>query len=130
MFPNPGSAIGLHKQYSFVPIATNVFKTIVPPNEDVALLHVNRTDPVKVIDTCGRESITIVLNPLGIKRFIKGDLCLLVKANGGPSYIPLQPVACFAELAKKVFAENTHRKSLAVIEQALLTIFDESSLPS
>jgi hypothetical protein len=64
VFPNSGAAIGLHKEHAFILQEKNVYRSVSTPGNDTQLLHINRIDPVKVVDKGLRESITIVFEPL------------------------------------------------------------------
>src|SRR6266536_151309 len=77
VFPNSGAAIGLHKEHDFMLQEKNVYRAVTIPGHDTQLLHINRIDPVKVIDKGLRESITIVFDPLGVNHFIREDLAEL-----------------------------------------------------
>src|SRR5215212_10025429 len=80
VFPNPGAAIGLHKEHGFLRKEQNVFEGI-QQSRSTQLLHVNRIDPVQVIDEGVRESITIVFRPMGVNYFIRDDLDALIIKN-------------------------------------------------
>jgi AraC-like DNA-binding protein len=119
VFPNPGSAIGLQKEHSFISTDQNVYGVVDMPGEYTALLHVNRMDPVKVIDHGCRAGVTIVFHPLGICHFIPKALSELVEAHGGdPSYIPMSDI--FPGFAKEVFSRTSNVSKLEFIEQYLL----------
>ena len=122
VFPNPGAAIALHRNHTFIQEDKNIFKTKDSP-ESVQLLHTNRIDPVKVIDEGEKETITIVFKPLGVNHFLKEDLSDLVKAAGGAhSYIDLSPYG-FADFANQVFRLTGTENQLRYIEDFLRQLF-------
>ena len=126
-FPNPGSAIGLHKEHGFIFKEKNTYQAINLPGEDIQLLHLNRVDPVKVIDKGKREAITIVFKPFGINHFIPGNLSDLMAANNNdPSFI--NPVS-FSGFAKKVFSEKLNERKSEMIEQYLSNKLRELDIP-
>ena len=128
VFPNSGAAVALHKEHGFIFQEKNVYRSVNMPGNDTQLLHINRIDPVKVIDKGLRESITIVFNPLGVNHFIRGDLAELVKANNGdPSFITRLPF--FNGFAKMVFAENSIGSMLMQVEKFLLSKLTEINIP-
>ena len=128
VFPNPGTAIALYSDLIFEPFGKNTYRSVRVPGNFSQLLHINRIDPVKVIDKGLRESITIVFNPLGVNHFIRGDLAELVKANNGdPSFITRLPF--FNGFAKMVFAENSIGSMLLHVEKFLLSKLTEINIP-
>lgn len=128
VFPNPGSGVGLHKQHGFVSHEKNIYQSVGTPGNDSELLHINRIDPVKVIDNGIREVITIVFQPLGVNKFIQGNLSDYVKNhNNDPSFIAGVP--SLKEFAKMVFAKNSIEEQGVVIEKFLLNIFREVHIP-
>jgi AraC-like DNA-binding protein len=127
VFPNPGSAIGLHKEHGFISTEKNTYQTINLPGEHIELLHLNRVDPVKVIDKGKREVITIVFKPFGVNHFIRQNLSdLKASNNNDPSFINFVP---FKDFAKKVFAEKSHEGQLEVIEEYLADKLREIKIP-
>jgi AraC-like DNA-binding protein len=127
VFPNPGSAIALHKEHGFISTEKNTYQTVNLPNQHVPLLHLNRVDPVKVIDKGKREVITIVFKPFGVNHFIGENLSDLVADNhNDPSFIKL---ASFNDFAKKVFAEKSHERQSEVIEEYLSGKITEIKIP-
>lgn len=128
VFPNPGTAIALHKKHSFNQDHKNIFRTI-DTTESTQLLHTNRIDPVRVIDQGEKESITIVFHPLGINHFINETLEELVTIAGGEhSYINISPYS-FSGFAASVFGQATLEKQLLRIEEYLLARFHEKPIP-
>ncbi|HYK43601.1 MAG TPA: AraC family transcriptional regulator, partial [Parafilimonas sp.] len=94
------------------------------------LLHINRIDPVKVIDTARTPNITIVFYPPGVNHYIPGHLCDLVKKNDGdPSYIPLEKFFPFDGFSKKVFSLKTRREQLSFMEEYLLKKYCGMEMP-
>jgi AraC-like DNA-binding protein len=128
VFPNPGSAIGLHKEHGFISTEKNTYQTINLPGQHIQLLHLNRVDPVKVSDKGKREVITIVFKSFGVNHFIHPEnLSDLVAGNhNDPSFINL---VSFKDFAKKVFAEKSHEGQLEVIEEYLADKLREIKIP-
>lgn len=128
VFPNPGAAIGLHKEHHFIPREKNVYRATNTPGRNIQLLHVNRIDPVKVIDKGKREAITIVFEPLGVNHFIPGNLSELVKVNNDdPSFITFLPF--FNGFADNVFNENSIESQLQQVEAFLLGKIRDVNIP-
>jgi AraC-like DNA-binding protein len=120
IFPNAGTAIGLNKDHKFISTEKNTYSTIETPGHHAVLLHINRIDPVRIIDHGKREVITIVFHPFGINHFIRQNLSDLVDANNGdPSFISLVNFS-FADFAKNVFEAATITERLQRIEAFLL----------
>src|SRR5688572_27223041 len=119
VFPNPGSAIGLHKKHGFLKKEKNVYQ-VVDAGTDTQLLHINRIDPVKVIDEGQRETVTIVFHPLGINHFIREHLSDLIIANDNDaSYIDISALT-FSGFSSLVFESSTREAKITVIEEYLL----------
>ena len=129
VFPNPGTAIALYSNLVFEPFGKNTHRSVKAPGNFSQLLHVNRIDPVKVIDTARTENITIVFYPLGVNHYIPGYLCDLVKKNGDPSYIPLEQFFPSDGFSKKVFSLGSRPHQLSFIEEYLLQKYCGMEMP-
>ena len=128
VFPNPGSAIALHKEHGFISKEQNTYQTINLPGRDIQLLHINRIDPVRVIDKGKREVITIVFKPFGVNYFILPENLSDLKAtnNNDPSFINL---TSFKDFANKVFSERSYERQSEVIEEYLSKKMREIKIP-
>jgi len=130
VFPNPGTAIALYRDLVFQPFGKNTHRSLKAPGNFSQLLHINRIDPVKVIDTARTPNITIVFYPPGVNHYIPGHLCDLVKKNDGdPSYIPLEKFFPFDGFSKKVFSLKTRREQLSFMEEYLLQKYCGMEMP-
>lgn len=128
VFPNPGAAVALHKNYGFIQDHQNVFRAIDAP-ASTQLLHTNRIDPVKVIVEGKRETITIVFGPLGVNHFFNETLDDLLESAGGEhSYIDITPYS-FSGFADSVFNQPTLERQLSQIEEFLLARLHEKEFP-
>jgi AraC-like DNA-binding protein len=128
VFPNPGSAIALHKKHIFLQKEKNVFRSF-QTEADSQLLHINRIDPVHVIDEGRKTSITIVFHPLGVNHFFPGSLSEIITAAGNEySYIDINRYS-FSGLADLVFQKTDTAEQLELIERFLVKKFQEKEIP-
>lgn len=119
VLPNPGAAIALHREHTFVSVEKNVYQAVSTPGQHSTLVHINRIDPVKICDAGSRESITIVFEPLGINHFIPHSLSHLVKSNSNErSYISQLPF--LRGFAEAIFSEFSPESRIQRIEKFLL----------
>jgi AraC-like DNA-binding protein len=130
VFPNPGAAIALYCDTRFECSEKNTYKSVPTPGLFMQLLHINRIDPVKVIDIARKKNITIVFNPLGINYYIWGNLSNLVKSNrGDPSYIPLEQFFSFDGFSQNVFSIRSRKEQLTFIEDYLFKKYSGVEIP-
>ena len=130
VFPNPGAAIALYRDLRFECFGKNTYRSVKTPGSFLQLLHINRIDPVKVIDTARSENITIVFNPLGVNHYIWGNLSDLVSKNeGDPSYIPLEKFFAFHRFSENVFSLGSRKEQLAFIEDYFLKKYSGVAFP-
>jgi AraC-like DNA-binding protein len=130
VFPNPGTAIALHRDMRFERSEKNTYKVVGTPGIFTQLLHINRIDPVKVIDTVKKENITIVFNPSGVNHYIWGNLSDLVKGNrADPSYIPLEKFFSYQDFSKNVFSIRSRKEQLTFIGEYLLKKYSGVEIP-
>jgi len=130
VFPNHGTAIALHRDLRFELCEKNTYKCVSTPGIFIQLLHINRIDPVKVVDTIKKENITIVFNPSGVNHYIWGNLSDLVNGNqGDPSYIPLENFFSYHDFSKNVFSIRSREEQLNFIWDYLLKKYSGVEIP-
>lgn len=127
VFPNPGTGLALYKGHSYRSPGPNVYQGFDRAGHD-QLLHINRIDPVKVMDSGRREIITIVFHPLGVNHFLEEPLSGLVASNNGdPSFIPLNGL--FDRFAETVFRHDAPEQRIEAIEDYLLKKYKQIDIP-
>jgi hypothetical protein len=129
VFPNPGTAIALYSNLVFEPFGKNTHRSVKVPGNFSQLLHINRIDPVKVIDTGKNRKHHDRLLSAWRKSLYPGHLCDLVKKNGDPSYIPLEQFFPFDGFSKKIFSLGSRPHQLSFIEEYLLQKYCGMEMP-
>ncbi|HEX8332573.1 MAG TPA: hypothetical protein VF622_08115, partial [Segetibacter sp.] len=128
VFPNHGAGMVLCRNLEFSPLEGNTYLSKETPGQYINTLHINRIDPVKMIEQGKQEKITIVFEPLGINRFIHEPLCEFV-TEAEHKYVSLEQTARFLKFAEKVFACNTPIEKVQFIETYLLERFTNTQFP-
>ncbi|HEV7781191.1 MAG TPA: helix-turn-helix domain-containing protein [Chitinophagaceae bacterium] len=106
----------------------NVFRSF-RTEADTQLLHINRIDPVHVIDEGQKTSITIVFEPLGINHFFSESLSGIIATAGNEySYIDISRYS-FLGFADLVFQSTDTAEQLELIERFLVRKFCAQETP-
>jgi AraC-like DNA-binding protein len=119
VFPNHGAAMVLGANLHFQPLSKNTFLSKESPGEYRNTLHVNRIDPVKIIEQGHQEKITIVFEPLGLNHFIYEPLSEFLDHSSLNNY-NIEQSQRFPNFAKQVFGCHTFEQKLECIENYLL----------
>jgi len=74
IFPNVGSAVTFYFDVEFLELSPQKFLSEEKKGHNGIVLHINRIDPVEIIERGRQERVTIVFKTLGINHFISESL--------------------------------------------------------
>ena len=74
IFPNVGAAITFYFDVNFGEISAQKFLSEEKKGHSGVVLHINRIDPIEIIERGRQDRITIVFKTLGINHFISASL--------------------------------------------------------
>lgn len=128
VFPNPGAGMVLCRDLDFKAPSNNIYISTETPGAFLNTLHINRIDPVKVIERGRQEKITIVFEPLGINHFIPESLNRFIKKRHR-TISNLEQSVQFSKFAEAVYNCTTVDKKLSFIERYLLERYRDPQIP-
>ena len=74
IFPNTGSAITFYFDTEFREVSSQKFISEEKKGNNGMVLHINRIDPIEIIERGRQEMVTVVFKVLGINHFISASL--------------------------------------------------------
>ena len=74
IFPNVGSAVTFYFDLEFCGLSTQKFVSEEKKGHNGVVLHINRIEPIEIIERGRQERITVVFKTLGINHFISASL--------------------------------------------------------
>ena len=74
IFPNVGSAVTFYFDLEFRGISSQRFVSGEKKGHNGVVLHINRVEPIEILECGPQERITVVFKPLGINHFISPSL--------------------------------------------------------
>jgi AraC-like DNA-binding protein len=128
VFPNHGAGMVLCRNLEFKPLGGNTYLSKETRDIYRNTLHINRIDPVKMIEQGKQEKITVVFEPLGINRFINEPLSELL-TQVEDKYISLEQMPRFLNFSEKVYAYTNPDQQVAFIENYLLERLTHNDFP-
>ncbi len=128
VFPNNGSGLVLSRNLEFEVLDQNTYLSKEMPGAFRSTLHVNRMQPVKIMERGRQEKITIVFEPLGISHFIRQPLFDFVVDTNSPAQ-NLDLTNSFHNMARSVFSCSNRNERMNCIEEYLLNRFADPAIP-
>lgn len=74
IFPNTGAAITFYFDTAFHAVSSQKFISEEKKSNNGIVLHINRIEPIEIIERGRQERVTVVFKPLGLNHFISTSL--------------------------------------------------------
>ena len=128
IFPNVGSAITFYFDVEFSELGKQQFISREKTGHDGVVLHINRIDPVEIIEHGRQDRITIVFKTLGVNHFLSGAL-EEVSSNQNPTNIHISEAdKRYAGLLQVLHSISSPQK-INAIEDFFVSIYNKFENP-
>jgi AraC-like DNA-binding protein len=127
VFPNAGSALIFYSNSHFEALGGAKFISSYRRGANGVLLHINRMDPVEIIEKGRQEYTAVVFRPCGLNYFLQSSLQDL-QGRQDPSFIRFSGAHDFFNRFSETFAGITPLKKLAVLEEFFIDHYSSNKL--
>jgi AraC-like DNA-binding protein len=125
IFPNTGAAITFYFNTEFGEVSAQKFISEEKKGNNGMVLHINRIDPIEIIERGRQERITVVFKVLGINHFISTSLDEITR-DQNPTAIDIPSTdKRYHDLQQVLNSLSSITQRLAAIEDFFVSIYKD-----
>jgi len=127
IFPNTGSAITFYFDTEFLEVSSQKFISEEKKGNNGMVLHINRIEPIEIIERGRQEMITVVFKVLGISHFISTSLDEIIR-NQNPTAINISSTdKRYQHLQQVLNSLSSITQRTSAIEDFFVSIYKDSA---
>jgi YesN/AraC family two-component response regulator len=126
IFPNTGAAITFYFDTVFLEVGSQKFISEEKKGNNGMVLHINRIDPIEIIEQGRQEMVTVVFKPLGLNHFISTSLEEISKDQNPTAINITTKDKRYQGLQEVLNSASSITQRIAAIEDFFVSIYKDA----